>query len=47
MKTAALLLLSLCPALMVLAEEIDPMFESNLFKLKLPEGYEQIDDFAP
>ena len=27
--------------------EIDPQFESSLFKLKLPEGYEQIDDFAP
>lgn len=27
--------------------ELDPKFDAGLFKLKLPEGYEQIDDFAP
>jgi hypothetical protein len=27
--------------------EIDPDVDASLFKLKLPEGYEQIDDFAP
>jgi hypothetical protein len=27
--------------------EIDPKIDPALFKLKLPEGYQQIDDFAP
>lgn len=29
------------------ALEIDPELEAGLYKMKLPEGYEQIDDFAP
>jgi len=27
--------------------EIDPKLDDSVFKMKLPEGYEQIDDFAP
>lgn len=27
--------------------EVDPEVTAKLFKLELPEGYEQIDDFAP
>ena len=27
--------------------EIDPKFDDSAFKMKLPEGYERIDDFAP
>ncbi|MEM9592930.1 MAG: hypothetical protein AAGD06_01615 [Acidobacteriota bacterium] len=27
--------------------EVDPKFESALFKMDLPEGYEAVDDFAP
>lgn len=27
--------------------EVDPDIEAGLFKMKLPEGYEQVDDFAP
>lgn len=27
--------------------EVDPEVKSGMFKLELPEGYEQIDDFAP
>lgn len=27
--------------------EIDPEFDDSVFKMKLPEGYELIDDFAP
>ncbi len=32
---------------MVMDLEIDPKVDPSLFKLKLPEGYELIDDFAP
>lgn len=32
---------------LVMDLEIDPTVDPSLFKLKLPEGYELIDDFAP
>ena len=27
--------------------KVDPQIDPSLFTLKLPDGYEQIDDFAP